>query len=316
MAIILALKRNQRMTANALARMFEVDIRTIYRDIQALSEMNVPIVSQSGPEGGYSILGEYFISPIIFNKEEIFALMMSRKAIVEAYTPGYYEYIESAFLKIENVMKLDDTKGLQILKERVMFEKTSKTNERKEYSFFELIKKGLEDNIKINIKEFYSQDMKDKTDIIHPYGLLHLDNDWVTICFSELKGAINSLHMSDIKEAEFINESYVMPEDFDIQQYYCKNHCIMKCTDNGNKIVKIKVNKEGYYRIKDYIFFHKAEVVEVEDGYILTNQVSDPGCYVDLAFKFYDIIEILEPKCIKDEVLSKLNNLIKIYKDY
>ncbi|MDZ7542646.1 HTH domain-containing protein, partial [Clostridium perfringens] len=53
MAIILALKKNKKMIAKELADTFEVDIRTIYRDIQALSEMNIPIISYTGSEGGY-----------------------------------------------------------------------------------------------------------------------------------------------------------------------------------------------------------------------------------------------------------------------
>lgn len=317
MAIILALNKNKRMTANELAKNFEVDIRTIYRDIQALSEMNVPIVSQVGPDGGYSILSKYFIPPIMFSKDEIFSLLLSKKSIDEVYIPGYCKYTESAFLKLESVMDDDNIKEFKQIKKRIMFEKTSKGTKRRECDYFEMIKKGLEQNIKIKIKGFFSGDKKNTEMIIQPYGLIYVDDDWLVVSYCESVGRTESFPILFISDAELMNETFTVPDDFDIDKYYCENHCIMKCLNKDTQIVKIKVNKESYYRIKDYIFFHRAEeVIEGDNHYILKMQVSDPGCYIQLAFRFQDIIEILEPQWLREEFLRNLDNLIKKYKRY
>jgi len=45
LAIVMALKQNGKMTASDIAALLEVNIRTIYRDIDALSQMDVPLVS-------------------------------------------------------------------------------------------------------------------------------------------------------------------------------------------------------------------------------------------------------------------------------
>ena len=76
MAIILSLHQKGKVTAKELSDKFEVNIRTIYIDIDALSQMNIPVVSHYGNEGGYSLLGDYFISPIVFNKDEMFSLLL------------------------------------------------------------------------------------------------------------------------------------------------------------------------------------------------------------------------------------------------
>ncbi len=49
------------MTAKELADFFEVSERTIYRDIDALAQLKVPIISFEGYEGGYRIQDNYFI---------------------------------------------------------------------------------------------------------------------------------------------------------------------------------------------------------------------------------------------------------------
>ncbi|CAM4497426.1 HTH domain-containing protein [Paenibacillus xylanexedens] len=47
-AIVMALQHGHE-TAHSLGEKFEVSRRTILRDIQSLSEMNVPIIAISGP---------------------------------------------------------------------------------------------------------------------------------------------------------------------------------------------------------------------------------------------------------------------------
>ena len=45
--------------AKELARRFEVSVRTIVRDMEALSAAGIPVSSSSGPSGGYSIMEGY-----------------------------------------------------------------------------------------------------------------------------------------------------------------------------------------------------------------------------------------------------------------
>lgn len=54
LAIVLELQRKGRLRAEDLAATFETSVRTIYRDMQALSEAGVPIVGASGL--GYSLM--------------------------------------------------------------------------------------------------------------------------------------------------------------------------------------------------------------------------------------------------------------------
>jgi len=74
--IIFALKERGKLTAAELADLFEVSMRTIYRDIDALSQLKVPIYTYDGVNGGYEIDMDYFIPSITLSEQEIIMLLM------------------------------------------------------------------------------------------------------------------------------------------------------------------------------------------------------------------------------------------------
>ena len=54
--IVYRLLANERCTAPELARELEVSVRTIYRDIDALCQSGVPIITEQGQSGGIRLM--------------------------------------------------------------------------------------------------------------------------------------------------------------------------------------------------------------------------------------------------------------------
>ncbi|MTI66126.1 MAG: WYL domain-containing protein [Firmicutes bacterium] len=312
MGIILSLNKNEKMTAKELANKFEVDIRTIYRDIQALGEMNIPIYSELGNKGGYSLLDEYFIPPIRFNKDEIFSLLLSEKLIQEIRIPGYSKYINSAFLKLKNIVNDEFLNELEDIKNKIKFAKSSKSIPLTEFQYFDVIKNGLENNIKIKIAYLYKSKTYETT--IHPYGFVYIDDVWFVVSFKEDEEIIESIPIHIIVKAEIKNAKFKTPTDFDIDLYYCKNHCIVNCKGLSYTTIELKVNKKYYHKIKDYIFFNEAKVKEFEDFYLFTLKTKNPNGYVSLAFRFFNEIEISKPDWLREEFIKQLHLLNDKYK--
>ncbi|KOA20017.1 HTH domain protein [Clostridium homopropionicum DSM 5847] len=84
--ILWMLNSGGKVTAKQMSEKLEINIRTVYRYIDALCASGVPIISEPGHNGGYSLLNNFIESPLIFDLEEQKALF---HAAIFAQETGY-----------------------------------------------------------------------------------------------------------------------------------------------------------------------------------------------------------------------------------
>src|SRR6187402_3559676 len=80
-AILMLLQTKRLSTASELASRFMVSNRTIYRDIKALEQAGVPILTEEGK--GYLLMEGYRIPPVMFTESEANALITAEQLILK-----------------------------------------------------------------------------------------------------------------------------------------------------------------------------------------------------------------------------------------
>ena len=68
--IVYYILENGRITAPELAEKFEVSVRTIYRDLDAISAAGIPIYTVQGKGGGIFILPEFVLEKSLLTPQE------------------------------------------------------------------------------------------------------------------------------------------------------------------------------------------------------------------------------------------------------
>ena len=104
LAIVLELQGKGKQRAEDLAATFETSKRTIYRDIQALGQAGVPLVSTPGQ--GYALMKGYFLPPLSFTTEEAIMLLLGSDYMAQNFDAQYRAAAESAGRKIESVLSV------------------------------------------------------------------------------------------------------------------------------------------------------------------------------------------------------------------
>lgn len=98
--ILLRLRGGQVVSATELASAFEVTARTIYRDVDALSAMGVPIYAERGRTGGFRLLDGYFLPALAFTQEEATSLALGVAMLRGQRLRPYTTALESAERKL------------------------------------------------------------------------------------------------------------------------------------------------------------------------------------------------------------------------
>jgi predicted DNA-binding transcriptional regulator YafY len=76
-AILTQLQTRRLITSTKLAEKFGVSTRTIYRDLKALEQAGVPILTEDGK--GYTLMEGYKIPPIMFSENQANALILAEQ---------------------------------------------------------------------------------------------------------------------------------------------------------------------------------------------------------------------------------------------
>lgn len=101
-AILTQLQTKRLLTATALADKFAVSIRTIYRDIRALEQAGVPILTEEGK--GYTLMEGYRVPPVMFTEAQANALIIAEQLVLKNKDTSFIKDYTEAVDKIKSVL--------------------------------------------------------------------------------------------------------------------------------------------------------------------------------------------------------------------
>ncbi|HYE79035.1 MAG TPA: YafY family protein [bacterium] len=116
-AILLQLQARRVVKGPALAKQFQVSLRTIYRDLRTLEEAGVPLCGEPGV--GYSLADGYHLPPVMFTREEATALLTAEKLAGRLTDARTAQLSQGAMDKLRAVLRRADRDYLESLSPRI-----------------------------------------------------------------------------------------------------------------------------------------------------------------------------------------------------
>ncbi|MGE9311088.1 helix-turn-helix transcriptional regulator [Niabella sp. CJ426] len=216
-AILTQLQTKRLLTAPKLADKFSVSIRTIYRDIRALEQAGVPIITDEGK--GYSLMEGYRVPPVMFTEAQANALITAEQLVLKNKDTSFIKDYTEAIEKIKSVLKYNIQDKANLLSERTRFDQNNHL-ERKSSNLSDL--QFSLTNFRIAKIEYANEQNKTTTRHIEPFALLSTEN-WLLVAYCRLRKEFRFFRLDRIKKLEILTDQFE-PHQLTLQEYFERYH--------------------------------------------------------------------------------------------
>jgi len=219
LSLIFLLQSRPSWKAGELASELNVSERTIHRYMGMLEEMGIPIYSERGPYGGFSLLRGYKLPPLIFTAEEATVLYMGAHLVREVWGKTYGDAVTAVTAKLDNVLPDDLRQAVDRTRQSLVVSGLT----QKDYQTWQpTIHKlrhciGEQRCARLVYHSFSRQESASR--VVEPYALALQWGLWYLVAFCRLRGAMRTFRVDRIQELHPLAESFKKPTDFSVPDY-------------------------------------------------------------------------------------------------
>ncbi|HEX6508676.1 MAG TPA: YafY family protein [Chloroflexota bacterium] len=195
--ILITLQAKSRFTVAEMAAEFEVSRRTMLRDLQALSEMGVPLAATPGPGGGYSVIRGRRMLPLTLSSDEAIGVVLSYEAFLQYAQSPFMAESFSAITKLRNAMPPEVVRELDRVHERVAVVQQAPSYDAPLLA--ELLRAALDG---VHLEIVYESLSRVATRLIYPYGLFAAQGFWYCACYDYERASSVALRADRIQTLE------------------------------------------------------------------------------------------------------------------
>ncbi|MCF8325611.1 MAG: YafY family transcriptional regulator [Leadbetterella sp.] len=214
-AILTQLQTKRLLTATTLSDKFNVSIRTIYRDIRALEQAGVPIITEDGK--GYTLMEGYKIPPVMFTEAQANALILAEQLVLKNKDTSFIKDSD-AIDKIKAVLKKTEKDKANLLADRTRFEQN--INRERNSNIISQLQQALTNFILISIDYKNEQD-KTTSRIVEPFALISTTENWLLIAWCRLRKEFRYFRLDRITKLQVLTEKFE-PHKMTLQEYFDK----------------------------------------------------------------------------------------------
>jgi predicted DNA-binding transcriptional regulator YafY len=217
-AILTQLQTKRLLTASELANKFSVSVRTIYRDIKALEDSGVPIITEEGK--GYTLMEGYRIPPVMFTEKQANALILAGQLVQKNKDASFVKDYSEAIDKVKAVLGHKVKDKANLLAERTRFNQN--INSEKNSDNLSDLQFALT-NFWLTKIDYTNEANETSTRSIEPFALLSTTENWLLIAFCRSRKNFRFFRLDRIKKLEILLERFPSHQ-MTLQEYFDKYH--------------------------------------------------------------------------------------------
>jgi len=217
LSILILLQLRGRLTAETLAREFEVSVRTIYRDIDQLSAAGVPVYADRGRSGGFALLDGYRTRLTGLTPAESDALVLAGVGQV-ADELGIGDDLAAAQLKLLASLPPDAGASAQKVAARFHLDPANWYRRTETLDGLPDLATAVWSERRIRIR--YDSWKEVVTRDLDPLGLVLKGGLWYLVAAPD--GKPRTYRVSSIQQLDLLDTPVQRPRHFDLADYWTK----------------------------------------------------------------------------------------------
>lgn len=221
--VTLLRSRRTAITAEAIASVMETSVRTVYRDIRALTLSGVPITSEAGI--GYFLRADHRLPPLMFTPSEVLALVAGAR-MVQAFTdPGLAMAARQSEQKIRSI--LPEQLKLRIERQPYRIPIVQRDDALREVHG--QLRLACESHTKIQAT--YLDECNIQTQrILWPLGMIGWSGRWTLLAWCELRDNYRNFRLDRFQQLTCLDERFTITANISIRHYF---EVVLKIKDFG-----------------------------------------------------------------------------------
>lgn len=292
MAYLIMFQSRDLIRAQDLATRFEISERTVYRDIDALCEVGVPIYGVAGE--GYRLMDGYYLPPVMFSPEEARALALALSMFLGFSAKGEtHRAVQTAQEKIQAILPNRQKQEVDALTAVLHFFAMPKPQIDFDDQMLLEIQQAIQDQKVIDLTYHSFADNKQTRRVVEPVELTMLNHAWLLTAYCRLREDVRNFNLARIEQYQVLNHSFSPRE-------------IRRSRSRANEkefdiVVRFKHDAVRWVRERQHTSFVREES-PTSEGIVMVFRVPSWGVLAAWLLGWGDQMTILEPVHLREQL--------------
>ena len=218
LSILMVLQARGRVTALALAEECEVSVRTIYRDVDALSAAGVPVYADRGAEGGYRLLDGWRTRLNGLSTSEAEALFLSGLS-GPATALGLHGAMAAAQLKLTAALPPELRDAAERMRTRFHLDAPGWFHGAEEPDHLQRLARAVWEQRMVAVR--YRSWKREAERRVGPLGIVLKSGAWYLV--GAVDADVRTYRVARVRELTVLDEGFERPAGFDLATYWTES---------------------------------------------------------------------------------------------
>ncbi|MEV5879803.1 YafY family protein [Streptomyces sp. NPDC052101] len=311
LSILLLLQTRGRVPASELADRLEVSVRTIYRDIEALSASGVPVYAERGRHGGIELLAGFRTDVTGLTADESRALFILAAQGAHAAL-GLDAALGSALRKVMAALPAPHRPAAEVTSRRILVDATRWKSGPQQAVDLEALQDAVFSDRRLRLRYRHSGEREPRTYTVDPYGLVAKAGVWYLV--ADRRGAPQLFRADRIRTARRLDEPVRRRPGVELADAWEVLRRQVEEREGGIEVT-VRVRRERLDMFRRVAAAHLAAGPD-DDGESewVTARLAYPvlGAVRQL-LAFADHVEVLDPPEARAELLAAARSVTALY---